>query len=96
MNQDLRHKDKCSHPCITCKTTYYWDSSKTLEKEEYLGELKFTTKGVDERFTYKRWVVTIKKLDTLLVYEVFKNRKQARIFLETEFEKLTTKEIVNG
>ena len=53
MNQDLRHKNKCSHPCITCKTTYYWDSSKTLEKEEYLGELKFTTKGVDERFTYK-------------------------------------------
>ena len=86
----LKTVTKCSHPCITCKTTYHWDSSKTLEKGEYLGELRFTTEGVDERFTYKRYVVTIKKLDTLLVYEVFKNRKQARIFLETEFEKLTT------
>lgn len=83
---------KCSHPCYTCGIKYHWNPNKTFEKEGYLGELKFTTEGVDERFTYKRYVVTIKKSETLLVYEVFKNRKQARIFLETEFEKLTTKE----
>ncbi len=67
---------------------YHWDPSKTLQKEDYLGELKFTTEGVEERFTYKRFIVTIKKSNTLLIYKVFKNRKQARIFLETEFENL--------
>lgn len=71
---------------------YHWDPSKTLIKDDYLGELKFTTEGVDGRFYYKKFVVTIKKSDTLLVYKVFKNRKQARIFLETEFETLLGKE----
>lgn len=69
--------------------SYHWDPSKTITKDKYLGELKFTTEGVDERFAYRRFVVTIKKSDILLVYKVFTNRKQARIFLETEFEKLT-------
>jgi hypothetical protein len=84
--------NKCSHPCITCRTSYYWNQSKTLSEGEYLGELKFTTEGVDERFNFKKYVVTIKKSNTVLVYEIFRNRKQARIFLEAEFEKLTTKE----
>lgn len=83
---------KCFHPCLTCKVKYHWDPSKTLVKDDYLGELKFTEEGVNERFAYKRFIVTIKKANNLLAYKVFKNRKQARIFLETEFETLLGKE----